>query len=34
MSAAVGMLAVLYWPVTLAISAAVFLRRRLHRRQA
>jgi preprotein translocase subunit SecA len=27
MSAAVGMLAVLYWPVTLAISAYVFLRR-------
>ena len=34
MSAAVGMLAVLYWPVTLAISAAVFLRRLLHRRQS
>jgi preprotein translocase subunit SecA len=34
MSAAVGMLAVLYWPVTLAISAYVFLRRQLHRRQA
>jgi preprotein translocase subunit SecA len=30
-SAAVGMLAVLYWPVTAVVAAAVFLRRRLRR---
>ncbi|MBE3088179.1 MAG: hypothetical protein IMZ71_03570 [Chloroflexi bacterium] len=30
-AAAVGMLAVLYWPVTALVSAAVFLRRRLRR---